>query len=156
MDADNTYPAEAVPYMVALGAEYEFVRGVRQYHAAQMPLVNRIGNRIFDILLTTLHGLEGDDHLTGLYGLRREALNAMALTSDRFDLEVEIGIKARALRLRATSLPIGYQERLGEKKLNAWRDGWHILQRSLTLGIRHAPALGFLFSREEEGVATEA
>jgi glycosyltransferase involved in cell wall biosynthesis len=135
MDADNTYPADAVPRLVALSDQYDFVRGVRQYSAAHMPLINRIGNKVFDTMLKLMCGLEGHDHLSGLYGLRREALQAMDLTADGFDLEVEIGIKARARRLRATSLPIAYGRRLGEKKLHAWRDGWRILRRSLALAV---------------------
>lgn len=144
MDADNTYPAEAVPRMVALSREYDFVRGVRQYGETEMPLVNRIGNKIFDYALRTVHGLEGNDLLSGLYGLRREALNAMDFTADRFDLEVEIGIKARAHRLRATTLPIEYGKRLGEKKLHAWRDGWQILRRTLAMALLYNPGLTFV------------
>lgn len=100
-----------------------------------MPFINRVGNKVFDCMLKLLHGLEGNDHLTGLYGLHRETLDAMNLTAERFDLEVEIGIKARASRLRSTALPITYGERLGEKKLRAWKDGWHIMRRSLALAL---------------------
>src|SRR2546423_15326253 len=57
MDADNTYPADAVPRLVALSDQYDFVRGVRQYSAAHMALVNRIGNKVFDTLLKMLYGL---------------------------------------------------------------------------------------------------
>ena len=139
MDADNTYPADAVPHLIALSDQYDFVRGVRQYSAAHMPLVNRIGNRVFDTMLKLMCGLEGRDHLSGLYGLRREALQALDLTAEGFDLEVEIGIKAHARRLRATSLPIAYGRRLGDKKLHAWRDGWRILRRSLALALHEHP-----------------
>ena len=82
MDADNTYPADAVPRMIALSEEYDFVRGVRLEGKANMPLVNRLGNRLFDYALRTIHGLQGADHLSGLYGLRREALEAMNFTAD--------------------------------------------------------------------------
>ena len=137
MDADNTYPAAAIPAMLALAAEYDLVRCTRTSCASHMPALNRLGNRAFDILLGTLCGLEGHDHLSGLYGVRREALNAMGLTADGFDLEVEIGVKVRARQLRSASLPVGYGERLGEKKLRAWRDGWLILRRTLVLALMH-------------------
>ncbi|MDQ3810378.1 MAG: glycosyltransferase family 2 protein, partial [Chloroflexota bacterium] len=125
MDADNTYPADAVPHMISLLAEYDFVRGIRSEGTSHIPLLNRIGNSLFNTILRCLHGLEGTDHLTGLYGLEKSALERLDLTSNGFDLEVEIGIKARTLGLRSTSFPIKYGPRLGEKKLSAWRDGLH-------------------------------
>ncbi len=135
MDADCTYPAAAVPAMLALAREYDFVRCTRQEGAANIPPLNRLGNRLLNGALRTLHGVEGDDHLSGLYGLRRTALDAMALTAERFDLEVEIAVKAHAARLRAVSLPIHYGARLGPKKLRAWRDGWSILCRAMSLAL---------------------
>jgi dolichol-phosphate mannosyltransferase len=144
MDADNTYPAEAIPTMITLLERHDLVRGVRQASKATMPLVNRLGNKIFDTALKIVHDLEGGDHLTGLYGLRREALEVIQFSADGFDLEVEIGIKARAHRLRAAALPIDYRERLGEKKLNAWRDGWRILRRVLSMAILYNPGLTFV------------
>jgi hypothetical protein len=95
-------------------------------------------------MLKLMHGLEGRDHLSGLYGLRREALQALDLTAEGFDLEVEIGIKAHARQLRATSLPIVYGRRLGEKKLHVWRDGWRILRRSLALAVHDPPHRQFV------------
>jgi len=135
MDADCTYPASVVPRMIALAREYDFVRCTRRAGTANIPPLNRLGNYLFDWVLRALHGLEGDDHLSGLYGLRRTALDAMDLTARRFDLEVEIGVKAHAHRLRATTLPIEYGERRGAKKLRAWRDGWTILCRTMTLAL---------------------
>ncbi len=135
MDADATYPASAVPRMIALAREYDIVRCTRHEGTANIPPLNRLGNHLFDRVLQALHGLEGVDHLSGLYGARRAALDAMGLTAERFDLEVEIGVKARALRLRATSLPVEYGARQGEKKLRAWRDGWSILYRTMTLAL---------------------
>jgi len=135
MDADATYPAAVVPRMIALAREYDVVRCTRREGTANIPPLNRLGNRLFDRVLRTLHGLEGVDHLSGLYGVRRPALDAMGLTAERFDLEVEIGVKAHALGLRAAALPICYGERCGDKKLRAWRDGWSILCRTMTLAL---------------------
>jgi hypothetical protein len=144
MDADNTYPADAIPRMIALGAHYDVVRCIRTSGMANMPLINRIGNRLFDWMLKVVYGLEGADHLSGFYGLRREAWQNLCITADRFDLEVEIGIKARAYRLRTAVLPIDYGERLGEKKLCAYRDGWAILHRALSLSLLYNPGLAFV------------
>jgi hypothetical protein len=144
MDADNTYPAEAVLPMIALLKQYDFVRGSRKANKANMPLVNRLGNRIFDWFLRIVHGLEGGDLLTGLYGLRREALEMIDFTADGFDMEVEIGIKARVHQLRTTGFPIDYHQRLGEKKLNAWQDGWRILRRLLSMALLYNPGLTFV------------
>jgi hypothetical protein len=71
-------------------------------------------------------------------------VDLLRFTSDGFDLEVEIGIKARAHQLRSITIPIHYQERRGEKKLHAWRDGWHLLGKVLALTPFHHPALAFV------------
>jgi hypothetical protein len=144
MDADNTYPADTIPRMIALGAHHDFVRCIRTSGMVNMPLINRIGNRLFDWMLKVVYGLEGADHLSGFYGLRREALQGLCLTADRFDLEVEIGIKARAHRLRTAVLPIDYGERLGQKKLCAYRDGWAILHRVLSMSLLYNPGVAFV------------
>jgi Glycosyl transferase family 2 len=154
MDADNTYPANTIPRMIELGAHYDFVRCIRTSGIVNMPPINRLGNKLFDWMLKVVHGLEGADHLSGLYGLRREALQDLCITADRFDLEVEIGIKARARRLRAAVVPIDYGERLGEKKLHAYRDGWVILHRVLSMSLLYNPGLAFVVPGLLLGVLT--
>lgn len=144
MDADASYPAEAIPGMVALLEEKDLVRGVREDGKGHMPLINQVGNVLFDFLLARVHGLEGSDCLSGLYGLRREVLLEMDLEADGFDLEVEIGIKARARDLEVATVPIAYQARIGEKKLDAWRDGWRILNKVLFMLLTHNPFLTFV------------
>jgi glycosyltransferase involved in cell wall biosynthesis len=144
MDADNTYPAEAVPAIIALSEDYEFVRCVRQDSPINSPRLNRIGNKFFDVALKVMHGLEGTDHLSGLYGLRREAFDAIQVTASRFDLEIEVAIKARARRLTSISLPIHYGPRLGEKKLDPWQDGFAILREMIRIALLYNPGLIFV------------
>jgi hypothetical protein len=143
MDADATYPVSAIPKLVAELSDHDFVRGVRRSRDKSMPLVNRIGNGILDRTLWLLHGVQGEDQLTGLYGLRRDILNDMHIASQGFDLETEIDIKARARHLRASSIPIEYRPRLGEKKLHPLRDGFRILRRALALAVLYNPLLTF-------------
>ena len=144
MDADSTYPAEAVPRILDLLEDHEIVHCPRIVEVSTMPLVNRIGNRLFDLLLKCIHNLKGTDHLSGLFGFQREAMQAMRLTARGFDLEAEISIKAHALGFRAATLPILYQPRLGEKKLRPIRHGWDIVRRIFSLGVLYRPEMTFL------------
>jgi len=144
MDADATYPAAAIPQMVSLLAQHDLVRGIRKSNGESMPIVNRVGNAIFDALLTRVLRLGDADPLSGLYGMRREMWQRMDLESAGFDIEVEIGIKARSLGLSCAALPIAYHPRVGEKKLDAWQDGWCILSRILAMALLHNPALTFV------------
>ncbi len=144
MDADASYPASAIPYIVERLARFDLVRCNRRTRAQSMPVINKIGNWIFDRLLALAHGLEGADHLSGLYGLRREAVLKMRLESVGFDIEAEIGIKARVRGLRVTTFPVAFQPRLGEKKLHAWRDGFAILTRIIALILLVNPLATFV------------
>lgn len=144
MDADSTYPCEAIPSMIALSEEYDLVRCVRSEGLSNSPMLNRIGSKAFDSILKMVYRLEGFDYLSGLYGMRRASLEMMHLSADKFDLEIEIAIKARAQRLRSITLPITYGPRLGKKKLRPWRDGWFLLREIMAMALVYNPGLTFV------------
>jgi glycosyltransferase involved in cell wall biosynthesis len=144
MDADATYPVPAIKEMVELLDDHDLVRGVRESEAGSMPAVNRVGNWLFNKLLTLSHGLEGTDHLTGLYAMRRAEAVKLATEARGFDIETEIGIKAKARGLREAEIPISYLPRVGEKKLSPWKDGLRILGRVIVLLLIYNPTLTFI------------
>lgn len=144
MDADATYPASAIGDVVKLLEDHDIVRCVRRYSEEEMPFTNRVGNFIFGVLLEKLMGLDGNDHLSGLYGLRRDAIEKLDLASNGFDIEAEISFKAKLHGLTTANIPINYGKRLGEKKLDAWRDGWIILRRIIFMILVHNPTLTFV------------
>ena len=144
MDADATYPASAIERLVELLADNDLVRGSRDSSGENMPLVNRIGNWFFNKLFAIAHGLESGDHLSGLYGLRRDAFRKLDLEARGFDIETEIGIKARARGLRVVEFPISYAPRVGEKKLSPWGDGLRILGRVIVLLLIYRPWVSFI------------
>jgi glycosyltransferase involved in cell wall biosynthesis len=144
MDADATYPVPAIAEMVALLGENDLVRGIREGSEESMPPINRIGNWFFNKLLSISHGLEGTDHLSGLYGMRREAALRLGTEATGFDIETEIGIKAQARNLKVAEVPISYLPRVGEKKLSPWRDGFRILGRVTVLLLIYNPLASFI------------
>jgi hypothetical protein len=143
-DADATYPATAIPRIVELLGDHDLVRCKRPRQSEHMPFINRVGNGLFDLLLSLLHGLDGADHLSGLYGIRRAVLQRMNLISRGFDVEAEIGIKARVRGLRIATFQVEYQPRLGQKKLRPLQDGLHILSRIIGLVLLYNPLLTFV------------
>ena len=144
MDADATYPVPAIKEMVELLDDHDLVRGVRESEPESMPVVNRLGNWLFNKLLAISHGLEGSDHLSGLYAIRRSAAVQLGTEARGFDIETEIGIKAHARGLREATIPISYLPRVGEKKLSPWKDGLRILGRVIVLLLIYNPTLTFI------------
>ena len=144
MDADATYPVPAIKEMVELLDDHDLVRGVRESEPESMPFVNRMGNWLFNKLLAISHGLEGTDHLSGLYAMRRSEAVRLGTEARGFDIETEIGIKAKARGLREAEIPISYLPRVGEKKLSPWKDGLRILGRVIVLLLIYNPTLTFI------------
>ena len=144
MDADATYPAAAIPRLVEMLTDYDIVRGERPVQSTNIPAVNRIGNRLFNRLLSSFHQLKGHDIMSGLYGMTRSAFDTLKLESSGFDIEVEIGVKAKQRGLSLGTFDIDYSPRVGEKKLRPVRDGLNIAARVAGMAILYSPTVTFL------------
>jgi glycosyltransferase involved in cell wall biosynthesis len=143
MDADATYPGSAIPKLVSLLADHDYVRADRAINRSNTPRTNRLGNAVMSIVLQTLHGLGPGDHLSGLYGFRADVFEDLATDATGFDIEVEIGIKVKERGLRIATMPIEYRPRVGDKKLHPLKDGVRILGRILRLVLVYRPLLLF-------------
>jgi len=63
-----------------------------------------------------------------MWVLRRSIINKMQLESDGMAFSEEIKIEAlKSSRIRFGEISIQYSSRLGEIKLNPWRDGFYNL-----------------------------
>ncbi|MCH7788275.1 MAG: glycosyltransferase family 2 protein [Acidobacteria bacterium] len=143
MDADATYPPDAIPKMVASLESHQLCRGDRSHGSANIPTINRLGNRVFSKLVSGFHGV-GGDVLSGLYAIRNEDFEDLKLQSVGFDVEVEIGIKSRLLRWDTDSIEIEYRPRIGDKKLSPGIDGLRILIRVLGMLVLYRPVATFV------------
>jgi hypothetical protein len=143
LDADNTYPVEAIPSLAKLLDKNDLVRGVRSLDRTNIPWINRLGNFLFDSTIHLAKMVEGGDMLSGMYGGRRDKLLELNLESEGFDIEAEICVKAKAQGLHCAELPITYSQRVGEKKLDAFHDGFRILYRIMQLSASYSPMVTF-------------
>ncbi|MCE5257586.1 MAG: glycosyltransferase [Chloroflexi bacterium] len=139
LDADNTYPAEAIPALAQLLQHNDLVRGARILNKENIPLLNRMGNHLFDAVVRFANIADGGDILSGMYGGQRDKLLALNLNSEKFDIEAEICIKAKAHKFKCATMPIRYDKRVGETKLNALHDGMRILSRIVKVSLSISP-----------------
>lgn len=144
IDADDTYPAEAIPTMAHAMNDYDLVLGSRVLGRNHVPTLNRVGNAIFRSAIRTLYGFRPHDPLSGLYGLKKENLIRMNLESAGFCVESEIAIKAARMGLRVLEVPIEYRPRVGKSKLRGLGDGYRIMQAIVKMLALYNPTLSFL------------
>src|SRR2546425_152328 len=136
LDADGTYPPEAVPEFVqALASGNDVVYGSRfrgrMENGAMTPL-NAIGNRVLSTLAHLLYGVSVTDVCTGMWGFNAKALRQIRLEATGFDLEADLFGSVCLSRARSHELPVDYAARIGPPKLIPLRSGLQIALRLLT------------------------
>jgi glycosyltransferase involved in cell wall biosynthesis len=135
-DADYTYPAEFVPEMLELLEQYPevgMVCGNRlsgELNDKALRAQFYIGNKMLCFAHNLLNGVGLQDPLTGLRVIRAEILRNWTVKSKGFDIEVELNNLVRRVGYFTVEIPIGYRERIGEKKLKV-KHGITILKRIL-------------------------
>ncbi len=128
LDGDHSYPVDALSYLIEafLHLEVDFLNAsrfpVRDRHA--MSFKNKVGNLMLSVAMSVLFFRWVRDSQSGMWVFRRSILKEMKLESDSMAFSEEIKIEVlRNRRLRFGEISIMYSARLGEKKLNPWRDG---------------------------------
>lgn len=132
LDGDQSYPVDALSYLIEafLHHEVDFLNAsrfpVRDRRA--MSLKHKFGNLVLSIAMSALFFRWVRDSQSGMWVFRREILKEMKLESDGMAFSEEIKIEALlSPRVRFGEISIMYTSRLGEIKLNPWRDGFQNL-----------------------------
>jgi glycosyltransferase involved in cell wall biosynthesis len=144
-DADGTYPLRRLGEFVdLLEAGNELVLGSRfkgKIHKGAMPWAHRwIGNPVLTFILNVFYGVRVSDAHCGMRAIRRSAVPKLELQATGMEFASEMILKASKRKLRVGEIPIDYQPRIGESKLNTWRDGW----RHLRFMLLHSSTFLFL------------
>ncbi|MBN2099414.1 MAG: glycosyltransferase family 2 protein [Dehalococcoidia bacterium] len=142
IDADGTYPPEAIPQMVQILECCEAVYCARSTGRHNIPLMNRLGNAAFQAIMKYGYGFHASDYSTGLYGIRKHQLQRMNICSRGFAIEPEIAIKVSRMNLGVREIPIHYEERIGKSKLSGLQVGWQHLRIMLKLATWHPGPAG--------------
>lgn len=129
LDGDHSYPPDAISYLLEafLHLEADFLNAsrfpVRDRKA--MSFKHKFGNWVLSIAMSILYFRWVRDSQSGMWVFRRKILEDMVLESDSMAFSEEIKIEAlKNPRVRFQEISIQYSSRLGEIKLNPWRDGF--------------------------------
>jgi dolichol-phosphate hexosyltransferase len=132
LDGDHSYPVDALSYLLEafLHLDVDFLNAsrfpVRDPRA--MSFKHKFGNLALSLATSLLFFRWVRDSQSGMWVLRRSVLEHMVLESDGMAFSEEIKIEAiRNPRIRFGEISIQYSSRLGEIKLNPWRDGFQNL-----------------------------
>lgn len=132
LDGDHSYPPDAISYLLEafLHLDADFLNAsrfpVRDRRA--MSFKHKFGNLVLSIAMSLLFFRFVRDSQSGMWVFRRSILERMSLESDGMAFSEEIKIEALLdPKTRFEELSIMYSSRLGEIKLNPWRDGIHNL-----------------------------
>lgn len=129
-DADATYPFEiAHEYVdILLKEDLDFITTNRfaGLEKGAMSFKHFFGNFILSSALRLLFGLKIKDSQSGMWIIRKEALNKIKNLEDlsdgmAFSEEIKIEMFKKA---RAREIDSYLYEREGKAKIQSWRDGW--------------------------------
>ncbi len=132
LDGDGTYPSEQIPELV----DYLEDQNLDFISASRFPLknpeamnfTNKVGNNVLTIAMLLLYGTPIKDSQSGMWIFRTRVLAKLNLTSDGMPLSEEIKIEAiRAKDVAFAEYHVNYHPRVGEVKLDKWRDGFRNL-----------------------------
>lgn len=137
-DADFEYTPEDYPLVIQplVNGKAEVVYGARFMNSPGQVRYFRheMGNKFLTFLSNVFSDIHLSDMETCYKAFRREVIQNLKLTSERFGIEVEMTAKlARSRKLRIWEVPISYQpRRYDEGKKIGWKDGfaalWHIIR----------------------------
>jgi glycosyltransferase involved in cell wall biosynthesis len=123
-DCDDTYPMERLPdFLELVNDGYDVVSGDRISDGADaMPGFNEFGNRMFALAASALMLRRVRDTTTGMRAYRREVIEDITWTENT-GLSAELLMRPTMRGYDVKEVPIEYDERLGETKLNPLSGG---------------------------------
>ncbi len=121
IDADGTYPADAIPDLLARAPANDMVVGARTGETVRIPLARRPAKWFLRRLAGYLAGRRLPDLNSGLRLMRRGLVERYAhLLPDGFSFTTTITLAATCNMHEVEYVSIDYHARLGDSKIRPW------------------------------------
>ncbi len=128
LDGDHSYPVDAISYLI----EALLRENVGFISASRFPILNpeamsfkhHVGNLLLSLMFSILFWKWVRDSQSGMWVFKKSVLALMRLESNGMPFSEEIKIEAmRHPQIGFKEIHIEYSTRIGEKKLQPWKDG---------------------------------
>lgn len=128
LDGDHSYPIDAITYLIEalLHEKVGFISASRFpiLNPESMSFKHHVGNLILSLVFSILFLRWVRDSQSGMWVFRKSGLESMHLESNGMPFSEEIKIEAITnSRIGFKEIHIAYSTRVGEKKLQPWKDG---------------------------------
>ena len=144
-DADGTYPAEAIPSLLAHFPAYDQVNGARTSEQGTLPLLRGAAKWLIRILACYLTGVRIPDLNTGLKAFKREAMNDwLWVVPDGFSCVTTMTLAFLTNGYAVKYVPIEYRPRIGTSKFHPIKDTASYLGTVLRIVLYFRPLKIFL------------
>lgn len=117
IDADYQYLPEEIPKLLeCIDKGYDIVLGSRFKGKIEfMPIIKKIGNKLFSKVVTQITGIKITDSQTGFRAFTKDVAK-IRLTSNHTYTQEQI-IRAVKRKFRVTEVPVHFKQRKGKSKL---------------------------------------
>jgi glycosyltransferase involved in cell wall biosynthesis len=127
-DADGTYPAEAIPYLLAKFPEYDQVVGARQSEKGTLRPLRSLAKASIKAMASYLVGKPIPDLNSGLRAFKKEIMQRYTyLMPDGFSCVSTMSLAFLANKHRVGYVPIAYFPRVGKSKFHPVRDTYRYI-----------------------------
>lgn len=139
LDVDNSYRPEDLEKFVleTQDGKSDFIMGSRHFSEKGMSFTRGAGNWFYMFLAKKFYGSYLEDVCSG-YRLfhRRHLDDVIQISEDGLDYSIFLTLKMLLNKVSIKQIPIQYDVRLGESKLNIVQDGIAFLRVLVTLKVR--------------------
>ena len=126
-DGDYTYSMSIIPSLIEKlekeNLDFITTNRFRYMDKKSMTTIHKIGNRILTLTTQLLFHIKIKDSQSGMWIFRKNILKQLNLKSDSMSFSEEIKIEAYKKGFKCTEIPIRYRMRIGNIKLNSFKDG---------------------------------
>ena len=126
-DGDYTYSMSIIPTIIKKlekeNLDFITTNRFRYMDKKSMTTMHKIGNTILTLTTQLLFHIKIKDSQSGMWIFRKNILKQLNLKSDSMSFSEEIKIEAYKKGFKCAEIPIRYRMRIGNIKLNSFKDG---------------------------------